>query len=391
MARRSVIQKPVPGSLPEFDRTLWDRPDVLASTNCYAFAADRPLGHPGTFGPQPGDRHFRYLREISRNEVSEKAEIDGFIPAGNNPVQREGHYLVALAISRNHDYHWYRQMPDGTWWHKPAPGKPVTNLDYDGKVITDPRTANRRNKRYEYKHFGGFFHVPVSGLDVGVTPDRQVLREFEMQEVLELVKCQKERRTRVNTGRVERDNLAIREIKAEIAEDKPKTAIGAAFKRLGQQLDDAYRKLTGQRLAPRPDPAARLEAFKNGLVDRGRQEERQLRRRELCEIRELIESQQERAESGFRATPAMLRYKIEKQKGQRHPFSVAADVIDGVMRWTPLTIDREPVAGKAMPHPASRRSDPERLPGGRELALQEVDCRPAPAASGATARPARQP
>mgnify|MGYP002013791678 CR=1 FL=1 len=143
MADKTLLMKPEPGSLPRFVRAVWDQPDVLASTNCYAFAANSPDGHPGTYGPQPGDRHFSYLREITVREVAEKAMTDGFIATEGCTKPKPGHYVVALAVAPNNDYHWYRQMEDGTWWHKPAPGKAVTNLDYDGNVITDPRTDHQ--------------------------------------------------------------------------------------------------------------------------------------------------------------------------------------------------------------------------------------------------------
>ncbi len=53
----------------------------------------------------------------------------------------EGH-LVALVIWPNVDFHWYRMGRDGLWSHKPG-GYPVTNIDNGGKLIPDPRSANR--------------------------------------------------------------------------------------------------------------------------------------------------------------------------------------------------------------------------------------------------------
>jgi len=59
------------------------------------------------------------------------------------------------------DYHYMRQDSDGTWSHKPGEEE-VTNLDYSGDVITDPRAADVG--KYQFIAFG---LVPAGGLDVG--------------------------------------------------------------------------------------------------------------------------------------------------------------------------------------------------------------------------------
>lgn len=326
-----------PEDFPDFDPAVWKRDDVFRSANCYAFAANDPHGHVGTYGPQPGDRHFQYLREITVREVSEKAEIDGFIPAGKYPSHKPGHYLVALAVCRNHDYHWYRQMPDGTWWHKPAPGKPLSNRDYDGKVITDPRQANRRNKRYEYRQFGGFFHVPKAGLKVGITPDREILREYEFQEVIELTAAQREARSKHNITAMRQDREQFQARKAELDAMRPRGPWHQRWRQAGQMIQDGFDRLLRRPLQPRPDPDALLTAFSDSQAERARRQERHLRKEEMGQLRDLIERQQMRAEAGFRPTEAMLKFRIARQKGQRHAYAVASDVADGLLQWANAT------------------------------------------------------
>ncbi len=60
--------------------------------------------------------------------------------------------LVALVIDKDNDFHWLRQDTDGNWSHK-CGGTKATNLDNDGAVITDPRTANI--KPYTFVKFMG--------------------------------------------------------------------------------------------------------------------------------------------------------------------------------------------------------------------------------------------
>jgi hypothetical protein len=71
------------------------------------------------------------------------AESDSLIdaPAANNECPPEGH-LVALVMAPGFDFHWYRKGQDGLWSHKVGPA-PVTNLDNSGRLIMDPRTADR--------------------------------------------------------------------------------------------------------------------------------------------------------------------------------------------------------------------------------------------------------
>jgi hypothetical protein len=62
--------------------------------------------------------------------------------------------MVAMVVWPNWDFHWYRLGADGFWTHKPG-SNPVTNLDNNGHVITDPRTADRGR----YTAFCSFFIV----------------------------------------------------------------------------------------------------------------------------------------------------------------------------------------------------------------------------------------
>ncbi|WP_318663340.1 RHS repeat-associated core domain-containing protein [Treponema sp.] len=165
---------------------------VQYRTNCYAYAFnlqsnpltgaefDNGFDGPG-FAMQPG--MFSNL-PCNRDVINNPAKLVETIKQDakalnytfketelNSPV-KEGNWKVALVIAPtdkngNCDYHWYRLNEGGTWSHKPGM-YPVTNLDGNGvtgKIITDPKTANRNNGSLEYTIFVGYFEVGKCGID----------------------------------------------------------------------------------------------------------------------------------------------------------------------------------------------------------------------------------
>lgn len=110
------------------------------NNNCYNYATNYRTD---TFA-QPGlGSGQKYPKPIACKGVRPAAIRDDLIdsPNADNKCPDEGH-LVALVVAPNVDYHWYRKGRNGLWTHKPGPG-PVTNVDNGGKLISDPRTANR--------------------------------------------------------------------------------------------------------------------------------------------------------------------------------------------------------------------------------------------------------
>lgn len=144
---------------------------VQHSTNCYAFAVNDYQGHDAGKKPSPG-RASGFIvpgvRDEDGAEIAYYAELDGLKPASTETEHLEGHYRVALVISPNDDYHWYRENADGTWSHKRG-HEPVTNKDAANQIITDPQKAARDYSSQggdNYSHFYGFFHVPEGGIEL---------------------------------------------------------------------------------------------------------------------------------------------------------------------------------------------------------------------------------
>jgi hypothetical protein len=160
-----------------FDK--WNR--NKENNNCYAFAFDRL--QPGADEKlQPGE--VAGLPDIPEEDKYQCGDLKARIIKDNpgtvqlGPGERvagmgyrvagKGH-RVALFVDNhgeNRDYHFYREMPDGTWWHKPG-SLPVSKVDDAGNVIRDPLEADRdyvndgaEDSNYNYATFCGFFWVP---------------------------------------------------------------------------------------------------------------------------------------------------------------------------------------------------------------------------------------
>jgi hypothetical protein len=134
---------------------FWNNnPVILKNNNCYNYASNRRTD---TFA-QPGRGCGKIYTKINCVEVTKASLCDGLhkqfdcFPASEAP-----RYLVALVIAPGPgvvDYHWYRQMKEGFWSHKPGE-TPVRNTDNSGKVITNPATCDRG----PYTIFCGYFYT----------------------------------------------------------------------------------------------------------------------------------------------------------------------------------------------------------------------------------------
>ncbi|XP_078382118.1 uncharacterized protein LOC144664781 [Oculina patagonica] len=130
---------------PEYSNAPWNLRNHQPFNNCYNYATTKVTD---TFA-QPG-RATGVLPypPILANPVRMSAERDGLVtlnvaaggPVPANPALPDQNHVVALVVAPGLDYHWYRLDKDGTWSHKPGQ-TPVTQLDYAGNTINDPRAA----------------------------------------------------------------------------------------------------------------------------------------------------------------------------------------------------------------------------------------------------------
>ena len=125
---------------PLWEPAWWnDAGQVRYNNNCYNYATNY---RSDTYA-QPGLAANAQYPQISCPQVKVAAIADKLIdtPNANNKCPQEGH-LVALVVGPGRDFHWYRKGRNGYWTHKPG-GSQATPYDNSGKLIKDPRTADR--------------------------------------------------------------------------------------------------------------------------------------------------------------------------------------------------------------------------------------------------------
>lgn len=78
----------------------------------------------------------------------------------------EGHRKIALVTDEKNDFHYYLQLNNGKWVHKPG-GRHATTLDSNGSIIMNPELAGRfypAEDKYDhdlnYNSFCGYLCIP---------------------------------------------------------------------------------------------------------------------------------------------------------------------------------------------------------------------------------------
>ena len=169
--------------IPDYLMLRWLTMTYRAKANCYAFAFkmanDPRTGDAFTQKPQPGEFSGISLYNSIYNLQEQETEIllvqinriiiDAVVADGETlgftivPVDsadyptQDGQWLVALAFGSDDygfDYHWWRKMDNGFWYHKPG-SSPVRNKDSSGQLIKDPGMSDRGM----YQYFFGYYLV----------------------------------------------------------------------------------------------------------------------------------------------------------------------------------------------------------------------------------------
>jgi hypothetical protein len=137
-----------------FNPGFWNDPAHVTRNNCYNYASNRRTD---TFA-QPGRASGQMYSALTCAQVGPAAVRDGARAHPNcAPATEAPRWYMALVIAPGPgfvDYHWYRKSKEGFWGHKPG-GTPAKNTDNSGRIITDPRTANRG----PYTIFCGFYYA----------------------------------------------------------------------------------------------------------------------------------------------------------------------------------------------------------------------------------------
>jgi len=140
-------------AVPPFNPDKWNIPSIQPFNNCYNYANDKITN---TFA-QPGRGSGSQIIDTKCLTVTPAAQRDGqHVVTAASSTPADGHFiaLVSYFISPQlQDYHWYRLDSNTMWSHKPG-GTSAKNTDNSGKLINDPKTANRG----PYTDFCGYFH-----------------------------------------------------------------------------------------------------------------------------------------------------------------------------------------------------------------------------------------
>ena len=159
-----------------YEPDIWNNNQILRdSHNCYSYMLndinndliniyknedkeDRKI-----LNPQPG--HYCGMTKIvNYKETTCEGLIDRvlcdnpnvkYMGKDNNFVCEKNYYKGALAVEKEHQYHFYRQDNYMYWSHKDGGGY-ATNLDDSKNIIIDPKESNRG----KYDDFCGYFCIP---------------------------------------------------------------------------------------------------------------------------------------------------------------------------------------------------------------------------------------
>ena len=165
--------------------SLFNSSTYIENTNCYAYALGyyvNPItGNMFGFkGIDPGELDGKSAISMSDledpslakaliiNAVAADCEyFDGDIAEiGAEDQPREGYYKVALFLAPGYDYHWYREVPNGQWTHKPSINS-ARYTDFAGNTIFNPTESNLEGE-YNYTTFLGWFEINTPDVAVSV-------------------------------------------------------------------------------------------------------------------------------------------------------------------------------------------------------------------------------
>lgn len=161
-----TVMSPLSGYEEKYQPHLWnDNSDIQRTHNCYAYSLSKRTGkmsskaQPGYFANYPPLSDADYNCSSLYDRM--KKDNPSIRPTKFGKRCGKGTYKIFLAYDPkdgDHDYHYWRQDSNGMWSHKPG-ATSVTNKDASGKYISNPMTADRNYKHFQYSEPCGFYCV----------------------------------------------------------------------------------------------------------------------------------------------------------------------------------------------------------------------------------------
>ena len=168
------------GREPQFRYKHWhvNNPGKAHANNCYAYST-------GVLRMKNGNRSHGLVGEMCQKNSNKgttlntktrcrrmleliMCDIPGATSIARNTVPKKGFHKVAVVFDKNkkgvrfRDYHFYRQHANGLWSHKSGWQQMPKLHDASGKLIFDPRKADRKypESNLNYNVFCAYIQVP---------------------------------------------------------------------------------------------------------------------------------------------------------------------------------------------------------------------------------------
>lgn len=138
-------------NVPKFFPDFWNDSEIQSGNNCYNYATNRVTNNFAQPGESGGVSY-----ELNCESVLEAVTHDeGLTPADPFTFNtKSDETLVALVVSPDWDFHWYRRGDNGLWTHKNG-SLPAKNVDESGNEIEDLEAADRGS----YTELCGYYRV----------------------------------------------------------------------------------------------------------------------------------------------------------------------------------------------------------------------------------------
>ncbi len=156
-----------------YNPSYWNTTARKPKANCYTYALNFLTTSTNISSQQPGVKGGSPFTSYTGPNIIAAVNCDISVlsnmysirssSADETPGYHE--YKIALVIDPGHDYHWYRQNPDGTWSHKRGHTS-VTKTDASGYYVYCPHSCNRNYGSLNYSTFAGYYIVKYNSSSI---------------------------------------------------------------------------------------------------------------------------------------------------------------------------------------------------------------------------------
>jgi hypothetical protein len=141
-------------------------PDLYKQTNCLSYALGIPDAGRAVIGHLSKPNPALYHTMMYGQKIHEFMEKDGLVEiTKRNFAACEGQ-IIAVLVKEYECGHVYKYHKDGTWSHQRGIAGEITNLDYDGQILTDLEHGNTGF----YDEIIGYYKVPDAGVNYLICP-----------------------------------------------------------------------------------------------------------------------------------------------------------------------------------------------------------------------------